>query len=145
LYRDDEQRQVGRGELRRRPTVSIVIRDHAIGPPVPEASIRFGIPNACNACHADRSAAWARDAVRRWKADRSGARLLRRAEAFSGGRKGDAAALPRLLALAADAGEPPLVRANAVGHLRRYRDASALEGLARALADPSPVVRPWGP
>lgn len=122
-------------------SIKATIRDHAIGPPVPEATVRFGIPNACNACHADRSAAWARDAVRRWKADRSGARLLRRAEAFTGGRKGEAAALPRLLALAADAGEPPLVRANAIGHLRRYRDASSLDGLARALSDPSPVVR----
>jgi predicted CXXCH cytochrome family protein len=122
-------------------SIKATIRDHAIGPPVPEATVRFGIPNACNACHADRSAVWARDTVQRWKADGSGARLLRRAEAFTGGRKGEMAALPRLLALAADPGEPPLVRANAVGHLRRYRDASSRDGLARALADPSPVVR----
>ena len=122
-------------------SVKAAIRDHAIGPPSPEASVRFGIPNACNACHTDRSPAWARDALRGWNAGRSGARLVRRAEAFTGGRKGDAAALPGLVALAADAGEPPLVRANAVGHLGRYRDPTAVAALARALTDPAPVVR----
>jgi predicted CXXCH cytochrome family protein len=122
-------------------SVKAAIRDHAIGPPVPEATVRFGIPNACNTCHTVRSPAWARDQLRAWKADGSGARRLRRAEAFTGGRKGEGAALPLLLSLAADAGEPPLVRANAVGHLRRYRDPPATEALARALKDPSPVVR----
>jgi predicted CXXCH cytochrome family protein len=122
-------------------SLKATMRDHTIGPPVPEATVRFGIPNACNACHHDRSAAWARDAMRRWKAGGSGARLLRRAEAFSGGRRGAPSALPRLAALAADAGEPPLVRANAVGHLRRYADAAAVEAAVRALSDPAPIVR----
>lgn len=122
-------------------SIKATMRDHAIGPPVPEATVRFGIPNACGVCHGDRGAAWARDTVRRWKADRSGARLLRRAEAFTGGSKGDRAALSLLAALASDPREPPLVRANAAGHLRRYGDPAALEALARALTDPSPVVR----
>jgi predicted CXXCH cytochrome family protein len=121
-------------------SIKAAIRDHAISVPVPEASVRFGIPNACNACHADRSAAWARDALRAWKADGSGARMLRRAEAFTGGRQREAAALPLLAALAVDPEEPPLVRANAVGHLRGY-GAAATETLVRALGDASPVVR----
>jgi predicted CXXCH cytochrome family protein len=122
-------------------SIKATMRDHAIGPPVPEATVRYGIPNACGVCHADRGAAWARDTVRRWRADRSGARLLRRAEAFTGGGRGERAALPLLVAIASDDGEPPLVRANATGHLRRYREPAALEALARALADSSPVVR----
>src|SRR6185503_7807768 len=95
-------------------SIKAAIRDHAIGPPVPEATVRFGIPNACNACHGDRSPEWARDTLRAWKAGRSGARVLRRAEAFTGGRQRDDRALPLLAALAADPSEPPLVRANAV-------------------------------
>jgi predicted CXXCH cytochrome family protein len=122
-------------------SLKATMRDHAIGPPVPEATVRFGIPNACNTCHQDRSARWAQDALRKWNAAGSGARLLRRAEAFHGGAKGDPAALPRLRALAADVGEPPLVRANAVGHLRRYEEATAVEAVVRALSDPSPIVR----
>ena len=122
-------------------SVKASIRDHAIGPPAPEATVRFGIPNACNTCHTDRSPAWARDALRAWNAGGSGARLVRRAEAFTGGRQGEAAALPALALLAADAGEPPLVRANAVGHLGRYRDPAATAALTGALTDPDPVVR----
>ena len=121
-------------------SVKAAIRDHAIGPPVPEATVRFGIPNACNVCHKDRDAAWARDRLRAWKADGSSARRLRRAEAFTGGRAGKPEALPLLVALAADAAEPPLVRANAVGHLRRY-GAAAAEAVTRALGDPAPPVR----
>jgi hypothetical protein len=117
------------------------MRDHAIGPPVPQATVRFGIPNACDGCHAGRGARWAAGVVRSWRADGSGARLLRRADAFVGGRKGDPSALPLLAALAADAAEPALVRANAVGHLRRYPDPAAFAAAARALSDPSPVVR----
>jgi hypothetical protein len=122
-------------------SLKATMRDHAIGPPVPQATVRFGIPNACDGCHAGRGARWAAGVVRSWRADGSGARLLRRADAFVGGRKGDPSALPLLAALAADAAEPALVRANAVGHLRRYPDPAAFAAAARALSDPSPVVR----
>jgi HEAT repeat protein len=46
-----------------------------------------------------------------------------------------------LLALATDAREPFLVRANAVGHLRRYPDARATEAAVHALGDDHPLVR----
>jgi predicted CXXCH cytochrome family protein len=122
-------------------SLKATMRDHAIGPPVPEATVRFGVPNACNACHAERSAAWARDTLRRWGADRRAPRHLRRAEAFVRARRGADGARALLLALAQDGGEPPLVRANAVGHLRRFGGPEAAAALSRALADPAPVVR----
>jgi hypothetical protein len=40
--------------------------DHSISIPRPEESLRFGTPNACTTCHADRSAQWALDVLRRW-------------------------------------------------------------------------------
>ena len=40
-------------------------RDHSLRVPRPDLSIALGTPNACNACHADRSAAWAADAIDR--------------------------------------------------------------------------------
>ncbi|HUS86878.1 MAG TPA: ammonia-forming cytochrome c nitrite reductase subunit c552 [Bacteroidales bacterium] len=33
--------------------------DHSFRPPMPEATIAFGSPNACNICHDDKSPAWA--------------------------------------------------------------------------------------
>src|SRR5688572_25783302 len=51
------------------PTVYSIkarIADHTIGVPAPENTVRFGIPNACNACHQDRSADWAVQAMGAW-------------------------------------------------------------------------------
>jgi hypothetical protein len=116
------------------------IRDHSISVPAPENTIRHGIPNACNECHRDRTPEWAAQALAGW-GGRGRERLVRRAEAFAGGRRGDPAALPSLLALAAAADEPPLVRANALGHLRRYRAGAVPAAAVRALGDEAPLVR----
>ena len=64
-----------------------------------------------------------------------------RAEAFTQAREGKAEAIPGLLALAASTSEPPLVRANALGHLGRFRDARAAEALRAGLASSEPAMR----
>ncbi len=38
--------------------------DHSFRPPMPEATIRFGSPNACNLCHADKTSEWANKIVK---------------------------------------------------------------------------------
>jgi len=38
--------------------------DHSFRPPMPEATIRFGSPNACNECHTDKSPEWANKIVK---------------------------------------------------------------------------------
>ena len=38
--------------------------DHSFRPPMPEATIRFGSPNACNQCHEDKSPEWANKIVK---------------------------------------------------------------------------------
>jgi predicted CXXCH cytochrome family protein len=125
------------------PTVYSIkarIADHTIGVPVPENTARFGIPNACNACHEDRSADWAVRAMGAWGAG-ARRRLARRAETFTLARSGDATAVSRLVALAADATESPLIRANAVGHLRRFEGPVVRDALKAAMRDAHPLVR----
>ncbi len=39
--------------------------DHSFRPPMPEATIKFGSPNACNQCHDDKSPGWANDIVKK--------------------------------------------------------------------------------
>src|SRR5690606_1313941 len=41
-------------------------RDHSLRVPRPDRTVDIGVPNACNACHTDRSPAWAAAAVREW-------------------------------------------------------------------------------
>ncbi len=41
--------------------------DHSFRPPMPEATIKFGSPNACNMCHTDKSPEWANKIVKQRK------------------------------------------------------------------------------
>jgi len=118
------------------------IRDHTLSVPAPENTTRFGIPNACNACHEDKSAEWATRALRAWGPPGPGRqRLFRRAEAFAAARRSEPSAEAALLALVARADEPPLVRANAAGYLRRFDGSRAREVLVGALQAEHPLLK----
>ena len=39
--------------------------DHSFRPPMPEATIAFGSPNACNICHDDQTAGWANEWIKK--------------------------------------------------------------------------------
>ncbi|NQU54628.1 MAG: ammonia-forming cytochrome c nitrite reductase subunit c552 [Bacteroidetes bacterium] len=41
--------------------------DHSFRPPMPEGTIRFESPNACNMCHTEKSAEWANNVVKQRK------------------------------------------------------------------------------
>ena len=101
-------------------SIKAEIRDHSMSIPVPENTIRHGIPNACNLCHKDRDANWSIKQMDAWYGDRSRQKLIRRADAFALAGKGDPRAITNLLAILAEPSEGPLVRANAVGHLSRF-------------------------
>jgi predicted CXXCH cytochrome family protein len=118
------------------------IRDHTMSVPAPEGTVRFGIPNACNACHEDKSAAWAVRALKAWGSPEAGRqRLVRRAEAFTAARKGEPAAEAALLALMAESQAPPLVRANAAGYLRRFDGPRVRTALAGVLGGDQPLLK----
>jgi hypothetical protein len=120
------------------------IRDHGISIPAPENTERHGIPNACNECHQDRSPAWAAATLDEWFPGSRTRRqkLLDRADIFTSAKAGDPGAVPRLVALAANESEPPLIRANAVGYLGQFpTDARVLPALLRAFGSKEPLVR----
>jgi predicted CXXCH cytochrome family protein len=117
------------------------IRDHAIGVPAPETTARFDIPNACNDCHADRTPAWAEGHLAKWFPENRRARFAARAEAFTLAREGKAEAVPKLMAIATSPSEPPLLRANALGHLGRFQDPRAVETLRTAASDAEAILR----
>jgi predicted CXXCH cytochrome family protein len=122
-------------------SIKATMRDHTIGLPTPENTVAYGIPNACTACHTTKSARWAVDTMRRWWPEGRRKAYIDRAGAFTAARRGRPDALPKLLALAADAASPPLVRANALGYLRSSNDPRAVSTLTGALASPHPVER----
>src|SRR5207248_10310484 len=95
-----------------RTVISIrsTMRDHTISVPAPENTVAFGIPNACNECHADKTATWAVAAMKNWWPEERRGRLIARANAFSAARAGKPAALDGLIAIASDDCQGPLVQ-----------------------------------
>ena len=122
-------------------SIKAKIRDHSISLPAPENTVSFGIPNACTECHATRSASWAVEVVAKWWPEGRRARVVERAAAFTAARSGKPEALPRLLAIAGDADQGPLMQANALGYLRNYPDARAQSALIEALGAEHPLLR----
>jgi len=122
-------------------SIKATMRDHTIGVPAPENTVRFGIPNACTECHKDKKAAWAVAVLDKWWPQGRRTKLVRRAEAFTAGRAADSKGLEALVAIAADDTEGPLVQANAVGYLRNYRDPRAIRALLAAAKASAPAIR----
>jgi len=114
-------------------------RDHSFRVPRPDLTVKIGTPNACAACHANRTATWAADQVRAWFPSRGSAPHY--GEAIAAGRSAAADAESRLLSLIGNASAPGIVRATAVSLLARWIDPESGPALERAAGDPDPLVR----
>lgn len=114
-------------------------RDHSLRVPRPDLSVALGTPNACDACHAKKGAAWAAKAVSSW---RRGAPLPPHyGSALDAGRHGLPGSSHALAALAGDAERPAIVRASALRLLPVRPDAETLAALDGAVRDADPLVR----
>jgi len=123
-------------------SIKATMRDHSISIPVPENTIRFGVPNACNLCHDDQSPEWALESLERWYPNSTAReKWADRAEAFAAAKNGEASALSGLLAVLDDEQQDPINRANAVGYLGNYPGRQAIDALGRSLADEHALVR----
>jgi predicted CXXCH cytochrome family protein len=114
--------------------------DHSLRIPRPDLSVKLGTPNACNGCHADKSAQWAADAIERWHGPvRKGFQNYAEAFQASWTDRADAAAL--LTAVAASPTTPAIARASALGELHSRLSPANIDLARRGLNDPDPMVR----
>jgi len=114
-------------------------RDHSMRVPRPDESVAFGVPNACNACHADRDAGWAATAVRGWLGrDATGSQSF--VKAFHAADAGEPAVLAELAAIGFDAAQPAIVRASALERLASHGGVGP-DLASRAARDPEPLLR----
>ncbi len=120
----------------------MVRHDHSMRPPTPAVTVRFGSPNACNLCHADKDAAWADKHVRKWHPSNDyQAPVLGRAGLIAAARKGDFARLGEMLALISAADRDEILATSLIRLLVPCRDERRLPVLREALRDASPLVR----
>ena len=114
--------------------------DHSFRVPRPDLSVSLGTPNACNACHAGKSAQWAADAIEGWHGqERKGFQHYAKAFHDAWSERADAGAL--LLAAASDKETPGFARAGALAELQPYLSGANVGTAQSSLADPDPMVR----
>ena len=114
--------------------------DHSFRVPRPDLSAKLGTPNACNDCHADKSAAWAASAIEGWHGTARKA-FQTYAEAFHAARTNQANAAALLAAVVSDRNAPAFARASALGELAPHLSPSTIDLARTALSDPDPIVR----
>ena len=115
-------------------------RDHAFSLPRPDVAAQVGAPDACTACHADRTPAWAASRIAEWHGPR------RRddphpALAIAAGRRGERSADAQLSGIVRDRGQAPILRATAVSLLPMPPSQVTAATIGAALLDPEPLVR----
>jgi tetratricopeptide (TPR) repeat protein len=66
--------------------------DHGWTIPDPKLTKEFGVPNACNRCHQDRTTEWALEATEKWYGERMERPTRHRAQLIAKARRGDATA-----------------------------------------------------
>jgi len=115
-------------------------RDHSFRVPRPDLSVTLGTPNACSACHTDRSAQWAADQVAAWfPAGRSGS--FHYATAMHAARHWTADRKSLLTRVIDDRAIPAIARATAVELLADQIDDAGFDVLDRVLRDDAPIVQ----
>ncbi|MCX5737969.1 MAG: multiheme c-type cytochrome, partial [Proteobacteria bacterium] len=114
--------------------------DHSMRIPRPDVAATMGAPNACNNCHAKKTAQWAADAIRQWTG-KPPASFQNFATALRAGLLAAPGARGALLGLLEDKSQPALVRASALARLGRLLTPVTIDATARELNDPDSLVR----
>lgn len=113
--------------------------DHSFRIPRPDLTQTTGAPNACNGCHASKSAQWAAAEIERRNPGYRPAPHF--AEALDAGRRGKPGALRLLAGVIEDKEQPAIARASALELARRYPGALSGKLFVAALQDADPLVR----
>ena len=113
--------------------------DHSFRVPRPDLTEALGVPNACNSCHADRSAAWLAERIREWGiADRAAPDW---ANVLSKVRLRRLDVEPLAAQLSQDPDQSDLLRATLLAEFNSYGRGYSSDAIRAGLRDPSPLVR----
>ena len=114
--------------------------DHSMRIPRPDLSVKLGTPNACNNCHAEKSAEWAAGHVGDWYGT-TPVGHQRYAGALAGARNGAPAAGRALVEVIRDAETPDIARATALAGIGPYLSRTNIEVISQGLTEDDPGMR----
>ena len=115
-------------------------RDHSFRIPRPDLSDETGAPNACNDCHADKTAVWAAAEIEKRFPDEAN-RQPHFSQVFARARVDAAGMSEALMDVAEHDGLPGIVRATALDLVRSAPDPAAATRAIPLLIDSDPLVR----
>ena len=115
--------------------------DHSMLPPTPATTIAFQSPNACNACHKDKTPQWADKLVRKWRKRDYQAPIIERAGLIDAARKRDWSRLPDMLAYIEKKDRDEIFATSLIRLLQACDDQTKWPVIIKAAEDPSPLVR----
>ncbi len=116
-------------------------RDHSLRIPSPDLSVKFGVPNACNSCHTDKSAKWTARAVKKWFGESHPNDYYRFHSVWLEADKKGPKTRGSLWALISDTTQPAIARATAIWYLGQFPDRGSIKILKRALKSDNPLIR----
>lgn len=116
-------------------------RDHSFRIPRPDLNAQTSSPDACTACHAERSPEWAAKAIVQWFGDKQ--RSPHYGQAFQAVREGHSSSVALLANIIQDIKLPAIVRASAVEQLGSLPSAPSFKSLSQALKDENSLVRAY--
>jgi predicted CXXCH cytochrome family protein len=117
-----------------------VRNDHSFRIPRPDLSIAYGVPNACNSCHGDKSANWSAEALS--KLGRlSSAEQTHWSELYASTEYPNNSSIAVLASIAADTAIPVIIRASATSRLQLGSSPESSALLNKLVGDHEPLVR----
>ncbi len=114
--------------------------EHGIRIPRPDRTVTFGVPNACNGCHSDKTAQWAAQQISAHYRQRIEG-FQRFAEGFAADDRNAPDAAHALSVVASDTTQASVARASALVRLAAHPGADALNSARIAASDASALIR----
>jgi tetratricopeptide (TPR) repeat protein len=113
-------------------------RDHSFRIPRPDLTTELGTPNACNDCHADKSAEWAQEYITKFYGEK---KKYHYSTTFADAHDLKEGADAKLIKIIEDDLYPEIVRASAVQYLAGYQNEKSYNVIKKMLNEPEQIVR----
>ncbi|MGQ8336133.1 ammonia-forming cytochrome c nitrite reductase subunit c552 [Sunxiuqinia sp. A32] len=115
--------------------------DHSFRPPMPELTIRFGSPNACNQCHSDKSPEWANKIVKKRPNGNYQEETLQWAQLIKEARDNNWENVDLMFKYIGDEKTNEVIRTSLIRLMVNYPETSKLKIFIKALQSKSELVR----